>query len=466
MKIQFLGSAQEVGRSCILINDSFLLDAGIKIGPEESEYPLDFSEKDVKAVFLSHAHLDHTGALPLLNHLGLKCPIYATKMTKQITKILLHDSIHIEKLSKNPAYSEENINNILSYFQFVEYNKEYEEKGDGFSAKKEKKVGGKNGLGNSRIKFRLFDAGHIPGSGSFLLKINDNGKDKTLLYTGDINSISTYLLDGLTYDQQIAEENAKHKSKTGKLKTDNLKNVKLKIDVMICESTYGGRNHPSREAQEKEFLDIVERTVDNKGSVLIPAFSVGRAQEVLIMLSKRRFDAPIFLDGMAKKVTNILLDFPAYVKDVKLLKKAISNIEFVRDFNHRQMIVKNKGIFVTTAGMLDGGPVMNYLKYVYNDEKSAILLTGYQAEGSNGRMILEQKKVIVDNRMLNVKCFVQKFDFSAHCGQKELLQMLKNINPTHLIINHGDVEEMNALAEKAAFIENIHIPVDGETIRC
>lgn len=450
MKIQLLGSAQEVGRSCILVNDIYLLDAGLKIGPEESEYPLDFSEKDVKAVFLSHAHLDHTGALPLLNHLGLRCPIYATKITKQITKILLHDSIHIEKLSKNPAYSEENINNILSYFQFVEYNKEYELKGAGFSAKKGK------GLGNdSRIKFKLFDAGHIPGSGSFLLTINDNGKDKTLLYTGDINTISTYLLNGLTYDKQIAKENAKPKSKKNK----------LNIDVMICESTYGGRNHPSREEQENEFLDIVERTVDNKGSVLIPAFSVGRAQEILIMLSKRKFDAPIFLDGMAKKVTNLLLDFPAYVKDAKLLKKAISNVEFVKDYNHRQMIVKNKGIFVTTAGMLDGGPVMDYLKYVYDDEKNAILLTGYQAEGSNGRMVLEQKKVIVDNKMLNVKCFVNKFDFSAHCGQKELLQLLKNLNPTHLIINHGDAEEMNALAEKAAFIENIHIPVDGETVR-
>ena len=129
------------------------------------------------------------------------------------------------------------------------------------------------------------------------------------------------------------------------------------------------------------------------------------------------------------------------------------------------MIVKNKGIFVTTAGMLDGGPVMDYIKYVYDEENSALLLTGYQAEGSNGRMVLEQKKVIVDNKMLNVKCFVKKFDFSAHCGQKELLQMLKNINPTHLIINHGDIKEMNALAEKAAFIENIHIPVDGEIVR-
>lgn len=457
MKIQFLGSAQEVGRSCILVNDAYLLDAGLKIGPEESEYPLDFSEKDVKAVFLSHAHLDHTGALPLLNHLGLRCPIYATKITKQITKILLHDSIHIEKLSKNPAYSEENINNILSYFQFVEYNKEYELNGAGFSAKKGNGLGNGSRVGNdSRIKFKLFDAGHIPGSGSFLLTINDNGKDKTLLYTGDINSITTYLLNGLIYDKQIAKENVKPKFRKNK----------LNIDIMICESTYGGRNHPSREAQEKEFLDIVERTVDNKGSVLIPAFSVGRAQEILIMLSKRKFDAPIFLDGMAKKVTNLLLDFPAYVKDAKLLKKAISNVEFVKDFNHRQMIVKNKGIFVTTAGMLDGGPVMDYLKYVYDDEKSAILLTGYQAEGSNGRMVLEQKKVIVDNRMLNVKCFVNKFDFSAHCGQKELLQLLKNLNPTHLIINHGDVEEMNALAEKAAFIENIHIPVDGETVRC
>ena len=117
VSIQFLGSAEEVGRSCILVNDKYLLDAGIKISGEGQEYPLinQFDPRQIQAVFLSHAHLDHTGALPLLNYNGLNCSIYCTKMTKKITKILLNDSIHIEMLSAtDPAYSEENITKILT----------------------------------------------------------------------------------------------------------------------------------------------------------------------------------------------------------------------------------------------------------------------------------------------------------------------------------------------------------------
>ena len=293
MKIQFLGSAKEVGRSCILVNDWILLDAGLMIGKEKAEYPEDFSEKDIKAVFLTHAHLDHTGALPLLNHLGLRCVIYATKMTRAITKILLKDSIHIEELKGNhPAYTEENINNILSYFTYTNYNRDYEEKG-------------------VSLKYKFLDAGHIPGSASVLIDFEDkSGQRKKILYTGDINAIDSNLLNGLNYHKKNSE----------------LKNV----DVLICESTYGGRDHPPRSEQEKEFLSTIQRTIDKGGSVLIPAFAVGRSQEIIMMLAKRNFKVPVYLDGMGKKVTDLFIKEHKFLKDGKLFQKAVEKVEFVR----------------------------------------------------------------------------------------------------------------------------------------
>ena len=430
MKIQFLGYAQEVGRSCIVINDWILLDAGLKIGKQEAEYPEDFSEKDIKAVFLSHAHLDHTGALPLLNHLGLRCVIYATKMTRAITKILLADSIHIAELQgTHPAYTEENINNILSYFNYANYNREYEEK-------------------SISLKYKFLDAGHIPGSASILIDFEDKGgQRKKVLYTGDINAIGSNLLDGLNY----------HKKNIAELKN---------VDAMICESTYGGRNHPNRIEQEKEFLSLIQGTVDNGGSVLIPAFAVGRSQEIVMMLSKRNFKVPIYLDGMGKKVTNLFLKEHKFLRDGNALRKAVEKVELIKDYKHRKRIIDEQAIIVTTSGMMDGGPVMDFIKHIYNDEKNAVLLTGYQAEGSNGRRLLENGTVDVDGEILNVKAFVKKFDFSAHSGQKELLEMIKAIQPKHLIFNHGDPEEMEVLVKLAEKItKNIHVPVLGEVVR-
>ncbi|MBT4540606.1 MBL fold metallo-hydrolase [Candidatus Woesearchaeota archaeon] len=429
MKIQFLGSAQEVGRSCIVVNDWMLFDAGIKIGKGASEHPQDFSEKDIKAVFISHAHLDHTGALPLLNHMGLRCVIYATKMTRAITKILLADSIHIEEIKgQHPAYTEENINNILSYFSYTDFNRWYEEK-------------------SINMRYKFYNAGHIPGSASILVEFDDSnkgGQRRKIFYTGDINATDTNLMQGLTYQ-----------------KDKDLRNV----DVMISETTYGGRDHPNREEQENEFLKIISYTLNNHGSVLIPAFAVGRSQEILLMLAKKNFNVPIYLDGMGKKVTDLCLNQNKFVRDGKAFRKAIDKVEYIKDHKQRKRIVQSQAIIVTTSGMMDGGPIMDYIKYFYHDKNNAILLTGYQAEESNGRRLLEHGYVEVDNKTYDVKAFVKKFDFSAHSGQKELIEMIKGINPKHLILNHGDPEEMNEFILKLKSVKEIHVPVLGEVVR-
>lgn len=424
MKIKFLGSAQEVGRSCILLNKKYLLDCGIKVGAQETAYPFEIDQKEIKAVFLSHAHLDHTGALPLFNHYGLKCPIYSTKMTKLLARILLKDSLNVEVATGgNPQYGKEDINRILSYFSIINFNRVY-------------KAGG--------AAFTILDAGHIPGSGSFIIETDG----KRLLYTGDINSLTTKLMHGLNYKP-------------------------ANIDVMICESTYGDRDHPQREKTEEMFLEAVEETLRKGGKVLVPSFAVGRAQEMLMVLNKRTeslnfrskktYNTPLYLDGMAKNVTDILLRSKT-VRDIAALRDALKKVQYVADYSMREGIAKKQGIFVTTSGMLDGGPALDYIKHLHDDEKNSILLTGYQVEGSNGRTLVDKGYAYVDGIRIAPLAKIMKFDFSAHSGQKELVQLIKRIKPQHLILNHGNRGVADELAKKVAFIENIHIPVNGESL--
>ncbi|MBW3018054.1 MBL fold metallo-hydrolase [Candidatus Woesearchaeota archaeon] len=409
MKIEFHGAGQEVGRSCVEIDDTYLLDSGIKIG-EIVEYPDNIARREdqmiqmpakidlkkIKAVFLSHAHLDHSGALPLFDHFGLNCPIFCTTETRAITEILLKDALKIQSFKQqHTAYSEYDIERVDSMMKLMQMHR-------------------KGTVGS--VEFELFDAGHIPGSSCIFLKIGG----KTLIYTGDINTIDTQLLH----------------------KMENLP----KADILICESTYGDRDHPPREETENDFLDKVQEVIDRGGRVLIAAFAVGRAQEIMLLLNKREFNVPIYLDGMAKEVTNRFLEDPHCIRDPEELLAAVDKIQYV-DAKDRKKIVQKQGIFITTSGMVTGGPIMQYLKFVYDDPDSAILLTGYQAEGTNGRMLKEQAKCIIEKKMYSVECEVGFFDFSAHAGKQGLIDLIKQVNPSTLILNHGDPESVAALAE-------------------
>jgi putative mRNA 3-end processing factor len=198
---------------------------------------------------------------------------------------------------------------------------------------------------------------------------------------------------------------------------------------------------------------------------LIPAFSVGRAQEILIVLAKADLGVTIYLDGMAKKVTDLCLKHSKFIRDAKVLKNALQQVVYVKDRNQRSRIVKEQAIIVTTAGMMDGGPVMDYVKYYYHDGKNAILLTGYQGEGTNGRTLLEKGILNVDGQNMKVKAYYEKFDFSAHSGQAQLIELITSINPKVLLLNHGDPEEIEQLASKLSSIKKVLMPKDGEIIR-
>ncbi len=416
MEIVYYGGAGEVGRSCICIDGRFLFDSGIKISEEGTEYPCDFDRSRIEAVFVSHAHLDHTGALPAFNHNGLNCPIHCTRMTRDTAKILLKDSLHIELLeNQHPGYSKENIWNILSLVETVEYSRTYRLRDAGF---------------------RFLDAGHIPGSACVLLEY----AGKRILYTGDINTIDTRLIRG------------------SRLSLSD-------VDVMICEATYGDRNHPERKKTEDAFLSEVTKTLRAAGSVLVPAFAVGRSQEVLMILASRRLSAPVHLDGMAKKVCRLYLRQPQWIRSEARLKDALARTHVIRDWRDRKSCLREQGIFVTTSGMLEGGPAMDYLGALYHDRRSSILMTGFQTEESNGRLLLEEQKAYIDGLRTRVRCRVQKFDFSAHAGRKELLSLIRQLGPRHLVLGHGDIGAIASLGSAVPQKTKVHIARNNEAIQ-
>jgi putative mRNA 3-end processing factor len=411
MKLTFYGAAKEVGRSCIVVNENFMLDAGIEINAEV-RYPVITDLSNIKAIFLCHAHLDHSGALPLFNYQGLECPIFCTSMTKKLAHILLKDEFKIQKLQKeHPAYHKFNIRNVLAAMKYTSpriINKFQD------------------------IEYQFFLSGHIPGSCSMVISAGG----QTLLYTSDINCADTLLMN----------------------KCDEMPHV----DIMISEGTYGEREHPDRQEVENKFLGRIRETLKNGGSVLIPVFAVGRAQEIMLLLDKLEENAPIYLDGMAQDVTRIVLEEPLWLKNGKALRKAFQRVKEVRN-QRREDIVKQQSIILTTSGMMEGGPVISYLKHMHFDEKNSILLTGYQAKETNGRRLMEQGKVEVDGQIVNVKCHYEQFDFSAHTGRKELIDFIRKVDPKVLVLQHGDETALRSLASEFKD-KKIYIPELGDTI--
>lgn len=426
MKFRFHGAAKEVGRSCIEVSFSaggkphrILLDCGIKIGPNLMEHPskIDYPN-EIDAVFLSHAHLDHTGHLPNMMHEGLKCPIYCTAATKETTNTLLEDAHKIEMSEhQHPGYEQKDIEEVMRLVRDVQYRQEV--------------------TSNINARFTFYDAGHIPGSGSIVLNI----AGKKILYTGDIKTEDTLLLRGADT------------------------NYREKIDVMIIESTYGSREHPIRKETEERFLKRIHETLSNNGSVIIPVFAVGRAQEIIMLLDREKFTAPIYFEGMGKRVTQKYLTQTSFLRDPVALKIALKDVHFLKDEKDRRAALESPGIFVSTAGMLTGGPVVSYIEHLGKDRKNSILLTGYQGEGTNGRFLMEQGFIYANSRKVFVKAHYEQFDFSAHAGSCDLKRLIEKIRPRITMINHGDPHEAEALGEFAKTIgSKVYVPEFDEEI--
>ena len=422
MKIIMHGAAQEVGRSCIEVvsskNTKVLLDAGIKLGLHGSEFPAGLvSLSEIDGVFISHAHLDHSGALPLFDHHGLDCPVYATQGTKATSRMLWEDAFKIGHLKhEDLGYFEEDIEKATAIVKRMKF----KEKGKILD-----------------IGFQCFDAGHIPGSASIVLNVDG----KNLLYTGDIKTTETNLLNGANTDYGVD------------------------IDVMIVECTYGDREHSPRQQVEKRFLNAVRRTLNNGGSVLVPSFAVGRAQELLHILGKEKFNVPIYMDGMAVKATQLALNYSTNLKDSKKLRALFNSVKLVKGRRNRRKLMGKKGIFLTTSGMLTGGPVMDYLKFMGSNPRNSILLTGWQGPHTNGRLLEREGFVYIDGWKKKIKAHHENFDFSAHIGLSDIKKLIKKLSPTTIVLNHGDPLAIQNVKEWAEALDyDVRAPELGDII--
>ncbi|MEK6958573.1 MAG: MBL fold metallo-hydrolase [archaeon] len=397
-----LGACQEVGRSAFLLDfgEKFLLDYGVKLTPTGIDYPLDVREH-VKAVIISHAHLDHSGFLPYYYKTS-ECLSFMTQPTLELADILWQDSIKIAEFEGlAPKYLKSEIERTHRYNFIVPYHKSLHLSHD--------------------VSLEFFDAGHILGSA--LSKITYG--DTSFMYTGDYKVDETQLHAGCDFSMG-------------------------KADYVMMESTYGDREHTNRKQSEKAFCESVQDTVDRGGYAIVPAFAVGRSQEIIDVLSKYNLNAPIFLDGMGKKVADIYLKHSNLIKDPKGLKKALNGVTWVQGKQGRSKALKNPSVIVTTSGMMKGGPVMHYATKVMNDPRSKIHLTGYQAEGMPGRNLLEKGVLPCgeNGELVKVNCKYEKYDFSAHPSQSEMIRSIKKWSPKQIFLVHGDKEVMPIFAKR------------------
>ncbi len=421
MKIKFLGGCNEVGRSAILIDGKIILDYGLRPS-DPPEIPLGNGSISPKSVIVSHAHLDHSGMVPsLMSHTGGAAPdVYMTSVTGDLTRLLGRDTI---KVGKDQGFSflvEEDIRKMAEHTHTVAYGERLTLDGS---------------LGDD-YDLELCNAGHIPGSSAVYLK--KESEDISLFYTGDIKTGVSRLMESAS--------------------PSDFPNS----DILLIESTYYDREHRSRKELEREFIDSITETLDSGGNAVVPCFAVGRTQEIVMVLHSYGFTP--YVDGMGLSVFSLFRKQPEFLKNAKALNDAFGDAQFVNS-KRRKKALSEPSVIVTTAGMLNGGPVLYYLKKIHEDPKSKVLLTGYQIEGTNGRRLIEEGWVETDGEVVKVKSQVEQYDFSAHAGDSELKEIVSRFcrNGTEVVFAvHGEHTEEFAAWVRDNFGCNAIAPKIGE----
>ncbi len=445
IRMTSFGAFREVGRSAILVQtpeSRVLLDCGISVGSATRPYPYldvpEFNIQDLDAVVITHSHLDHCGFLPYLYEYGYTGPVYCTRPTRDLMALLQLDYLQVcQRENKKTPYTSKGIEKAIKHCITLEYGEVSDITPD--------------------IRLTLQNAGHLLGSASAHLHIG-NGL-YNLLYTGDMKYENTTLFEKASTDY-------------------------ARCETLIIESTYGGAEDilPSYKEGEAKLVEIIKKTLERKGRVLVPVFAVGRSQDVIAILSKTDIDVPIYLDGMIWDATAIHTAYPEfmskYIRD-KILHKGKNpfndpRLKGIGSQKERQEVLESTEpcVVLATSGMLVGGPAIEYLQNFASDERNTLIFVGYQGEGTLGRRIQKGwKQVQLDNgKAIELKLNIETIQgLSGHSDRNQLINFVRNLKakPRRIIINHGDNGKCLELARdlhKMFKVETL-APKNLETIR-
>ncbi|MGE5222950.1 MAG: MBL fold metallo-hydrolase, partial [Omnitrophica WOR_2 bacterium] len=448
MKLTFLGGADEVGASGVLIeigNRRILVDCGIRPSPK-SRYGLagdqlpDLSLLEqaggIDAILVTHAHTDHTGALELALQRYPDIRVYATAATIALTRVLHQDARRImktrlEEEGELPLFDDVAANRLMSAFEPVPFQTRM--------------------LLSEELAATFYPAGHIAGAAMIGLE-SDEGQ---VLFSGDISISPQRTVSGA-------------------------KLPNLNPDVLVLESTYGGRLHANRNTQERRMVEALRQVIEAGGKALIPAFALGRAQEVLLILNEfqRRGElpqVPVWADGMVRAICQAYRGF-ADILPLALQEQGADffhgSIRPVQTSEQRNALIwqTDPVVIVASSGMLAGGPSLAYARALAGQPQHAILLTGYQDEESPGRRLQEMAErgrgtLWIGKDKVDVQCRLGTYSLSAHADEGQLISLVETLNPAQVVLVHGDEA---ARADLAKALEerkrNTYLPGAGQSL--
>jgi len=418
VRLVCLGSFREVGRSCILVEtpkSKVIMDCGVNVGGNENNrFPYlqvkEFDPNELDAVIVSHSHLDHCGMVPYLYEYGYDGPLYCTTPCLDLITMLCLD--YIDVLQRNgvqPPFTAKGVKEAVKHSITLDYDEVSDVGPD--------------------VRLTFQNAGHLLGSAQVHLHVGQGLHN--IVFTGDFKFGRTRLFDPAFTNFQ-------------------------RIETLIMESTYGGPDDimPRRYESEQQLLDIVNKAMERKGQVLIPSFAVGRAQEVMAILSENKFEYPVFIDGMIWDATAIHTAYPEYMSGEmgrrifqgenpfmnEIFKRITSSQEREKVWNEKPSVI------ISTSGMLTGGPAMEHMKALGGDKNNTLVFVGYQGEGTMGRRIQKGWKEIplsVGGKTKTMKLELEVATIEGLSGHSDKNQIVNYVHrlrskPERIILCHGD----------------------------
>ena len=452
IRLTFLGSARQVGRSCLLLqtpNSKVLLDCGIDVASHgKDKFPYfdvpEFDIRELDAIILSHAHLDHVGLLPYLFKMGYKGPVYMTHPSMDLAALMSLDFIGVAyKQASTPLFSSKDIKEMVKHTICLNFNEVTDITPD--------------------IRITMYNSGHALGSA--MVHFNIGNGLHNFLYSADYKYARTRLLDPAVTNFP-------------------------RVESVLTEATYGAKTDilPPRIESEEKIIDVINKTIERGGKVLIPELGLGRAQETMLIIddaikSGKMKKIPVYIDGMIWDINAIHTAYPDFLSSNVRASIFQDKNPFVSEIfsrvgspqERKKVVEGGPCVVLATSGMLVGGASVEYFKEFSGNEKNSIAFVCYQGVGSLGRQVQEgasQTKMVVDGREENVEIKLEVHTIaglSAHAGRNEIMSFFNNMRPKpkRIMINHGEVSKCLDLASALYKLNRVetNVPRVLETLR-